>query len=197
MNFNSNIIIGLDLDNTIIDYSLVYAKICKRLNLVIPNESKAGIKDFLTLENGSDDKWQEFQSHLYTNGLKYASVSNGLMDFLQFCRGTGKRVVIISHKTRETPKLFGGDDLRAPALLWLNEAKIVPQLIRSEDVFFCDEQINKIELINHLNCKIFVDDLEEIINHSGLNKKIKKILFSVTPKTHAISDFRQIIELIN
>jgi hypothetical protein len=170
--------LGLDFDNTIVDYGLAFSEICKLLNMKISLRNKEDIKNyFLEFENG-DILWQEFQSKLYTMGLKYAQPSPGLISFLHYCQSKNIKVHIVSHKTIKTSKRFGGLNLRNPAIDWLKKFQITPCLINKEDIHFCETQEIKIDLINRLKIDLFVDDLPEIINHVELDSKIIKILFN-------------------
>jgi len=188
--------VGLDLDNTIIDYKHSYLEVAKILGISFVKKSKEEIKNFLIDKNNNDYEWQRFQSVLYTKGLAYATPSLGLLPFLKYCKEKKLNVFLISHKTEKGPADFGGQDLRKPALHWLEKNNIVPDLILSENVFFCDSQEMKIKKINELGCNIFVDDLEEILSHRNLNKSVKKILFSEISKKDSIHDFEELIKLM-
>lgn len=186
--------VGIDLDNTIVDYGESYIHILKSLKLEVSNPSRETIKGFLQNSPKGDYSWQEFQSILYTTGLKYAQVANGLFEFLNLCNTKKIEIYIISHKTNTTPEEFGGADLRIPAINWLNTHKIAPLKIRPENIFFCETQLAKIETINHLGVDMFIDDLEEVINHIKLNKNVEGILYSRGSKLNSINSFHDLIE---
>ena len=188
--------IGLDLDNTIIDYSQSYTKVAEFLNLQLTNRNRIEIKKFLIESPSNDLAWQKFQSILYTKGLDYAVVSPGLFNFLRYCKLYKIEVYIVSHKTESTPKEFGNLDLRSPALNWLKHQEIVPDLIGLKNVLFCESRKMKIDLVNKINCDIFVDDLEEILTDDHLNTNIRKILFSRDLKENSISSFESLIEVL-
>ena len=78
--------IGIDLDNTIVDYDESYIQISKSLKLKVLTPSRETIKDFLQNSPKGDHAWQEFQSILYTSGLEYAQVADGLFE-MQFGSG--------------------------------------------------------------------------------------------------------------
>ena len=185
--------IGIDLDNTIVDYDKAYIHISKSLNLNVSNTSRDAIKDFFKNSPDGDYYWQEFQSILYTSGLEYAQVPEGLLDFLNFCNDKKIEIYIVSHKTKTTPKEFGEIDLINPAINWLNVQKITPLKIRPENIFFCETQLAKIQKINQLEVDMFIDDLEEIIYHSSLHKSVEGILYSKTQKLNSINNFRDLV----
>ena len=154
------------------------------------------IKRFFIDSPTNDLAWQKFQSILYTKGLDHAVVSPGLINFLRYCKLNKIEVYIVSHKTESTPKEFGNVDLRSPALKWLKAQEIVPGLIYLKNVLFCESRDMKIDLINKINCDIFVDDLEEILSDNDLNTNIKKILFSRDLKKDSISSFESLIKVL-
>jgi hypothetical protein len=186
--------VGIDLDNTIVNYGESYIQISKSLKLEVSNPNREIIKDFFQNSPKGDYSWQEFQSILYTRGLEYAQVANGLFEFLNLCNTKKIEIYIISHKTNTTPEEFGGADLRIPAINWLNTHKITPLKIRPENIFFCETQLAKIETINHLGVDMFIDDLEEVINHTKLNKNVEGILYSRGSKLNSINSFHDLIE---
>lgn len=188
--------IGLDLDNTVIDYQDAYLQISKIFKLKYTDYSKHKIKSDLVSSERGDYAWQEFQSQLYTIGLDFAKVSKGLMKFLTYCKKEKIEVFIISHKTESTPSEFGNLELRQPAMKWLQRNKIVPHLIKKEDVYFCNTQQEKIKMINSLKIDLFVDDLDEILIHEDLNKDTIRILFSPTQENNSICDFQQLQNML-
>jgi hypothetical protein len=188
--------VGLDLDNTLIDYTQAYSKIAEIFGLTLVDLNKDSIKQHLT-DNKNDVEWQRFQSILYTQGLDYAKLAPGLLNFLKFCKTKCIKVSVVSHKTLTTPKKFGNLNLRTPALKWLKEQQLIPTLISLEDIFFCSSKSLKIEKINQLKCEIFVDDLEEVLNDSSLNFDVKKVQFSNEQKSNSISNFEELIEMLD
>ena len=189
--------IGIDLDNTIVDYDESYIQISKSLKLEVSSHNRETIKVFFQNSPKGDYSWQEFQSILYTSGLEYAQVANGLFEFLNLCNTKKIEIFIISHKTKTTPEEFGGADLRIPAINWLNTHKITPLKIKPENIFFCETQLVKIETINQLEVDMFIDDLEEVINHAKLNKNVQGVLYSKGPKLNSINSFHDLTERLS
>ena len=189
--------IGIDLDNTIVNYDESYIQISKSLKLEVSSPNRETIKEFFQNSPKGDYSWQEFQSILYTSGLEYAQVAKGLFEFLNFCNAKKMEIYIISHKTKTTPEEFGGADLRIPAINWLNTHKITPLKIRPENIFFCETQLAKIETINQLEVDMFIDDLGEVINHAKINKNVEGVLYSKGPKLNSINSFHDLIERLS
>jgi hypothetical protein len=153
--------IGLDLDNTIVNYVPAFSIVAKKLGLEIESQ---GIGFREALKSEGNEVWQLFQSMLYTEGLTFAEPAPGLFDFLRFSRAHLIDVSIVSHKTTHTPKRFGRKDLREPALRWLADFKIVPQLVDANRVRFCTTRAAKIRAIGESNFDWFVDDLEPVLD---------------------------------
>lgn len=154
--------IGIDLDNTLIDYSEAARHLAAEENIAdvaSVQELRARFRD------SENDRWQHLQARLYTDGLNYATPANGCFDFMARAREIGWQLFVVSHKTMTTPPKFGGRDLRKPARDWLGRVKIVPDLIPESQVFFCTSQEEKVEKVRDLKLDWFIDDLEEILGH--------------------------------
>lgn len=167
--------IGLDLDNTVIDYTPAYRALARDMGLPQQLGDRESIRQALRKSEDDDEEWQRFQSHLYTAGLGYAMPAPGLRDFLQLCGLVGVSVVIISHKTKTTPERFGSLDLRAPASEWLSRQGIVPAHVPLAGVFFCENQDAKVRTITNLKCDLFVDDLIEVLHHPDMPYGISRV----------------------
>ena len=176
--------IGLDLDNTIIDYSDAYYSLSQRLELGELHRDRISIRNVLRKSEFDDDNWQYFQSLLYTEGLVYAKPAKGLLDFLNICKHKKIEVSIISHKTTTTQSRFGSQDLRTPALDWLRINNILSNYVSESNVIFCNSAEEKIEVIKATDFDIFVDDLIEILLDLELNSSLNRVLFESS--THEV-----------
>ena len=156
--------IGVDLDNTLIDYSLAYKAIAAKRNVQVDVLDREHIRN--ALRRGSEDEeWQAFQSHLYTDGLSYAQLADGAEEFLTVCQTLDVRVFIVSHKTARGPRRFGSRDLRQPAVSWLESQGMEAMGVQKSDVFFEDSQEAKVDKIRNLTPDVFIDDLESVLSH--------------------------------
>lgn len=155
--------IGIDLDNTLIDYS-------NGARYLADDEQIANVSSVSDLrdhfKHSENEKWQYLQARLYTDGLKYAMPAKGSLEFLSLARERRSELFIISHKTSTTPERYGAHDLRKPALHWLTRHEIVPQLMPVNQVLFCASQDEKVQKIRDLKLDWFVDDLREVLDHS-------------------------------
>ena len=111
--------IGIDFDNTIIDYQHVFHKIAVDKGLINKNfpKSKLEIRDYLRSKN-MDYEFTLLQGEAYGPKIILANEYNGLIEVLKLLKIKKIDTVIVSHKTRypyKGPKY----DLRKYALEWL------------------------------------------------------------------------------
>jgi len=160
--------IGLDLDNTVIDYTPAYRATAARIGLPQEFSNRESIRPLLRRSEVDDLEWQHFQALLYTDGLAFARPAAGLSDFLNLCATLNVRVFIVSHKTATTPVQFGARDLHEPAQAWLTNQGIVPDHVIKDDIYFCTTRAEKVQTVASLGCEAFVDDLIEVLEHPDL-----------------------------
>ena len=170
-------LIGLDLDNTVIDYGPAYRVVAQTFGLDPSLVDRATIRSSLRHED-DDEQWQRFQASLYASGLDAALPAEGLLGFLEECTRQRIDVFLVSHKTSTTPLRFGGEDLRGPALRWLVSNGIVPRFVREENVNFCATRAEKIARIDQLGCQVFVDDLQEVLMDPAFPATVLKFWYS-------------------
>lgn len=185
--------VGFDLDNTLIDYQPAIRDLALSFGLGANSFTQASVRSALRRRDGGEDLWQEFQSYLYTDGLRQALPAEGSVELLQALNDRGFEVCIVSHKTKRTQERFGARDLRAPARDWLHMHRLVPGLIAERDVFFEEDQAAKVTRIRELCCDFFIDDLEEIVNHPDLIGHVRMIQFQPAPNTSCKTGEQQVV----
>jgi len=171
--------LGLDLDNTLIDYTAS----CKFLAPNFGIDESSATRDLIRRHlrhPDNDEEWQRFQSLLYTDGLDSALPASGVVELIRGCTNRGVEVFIVSHKTKSGPERFGARNLRAPALQWLTNHNLVPSLIPKDHVFFTDSVDAKVESIANLRLDVFVDDLPEVLSHPKWPSSTLGLRFSST-----------------
>jgi hypothetical protein len=170
--------IGLDLDNTIIDYSRPAREYAKQKNI----QNISNLQDLrLQLKQKSNpDEWIQAQSWIYTEGLKVADVAKGFNEFIDYTKLMNKKVFVISHKSEFAAWPSKGNSLREPAIYWLEKNLSFVDLVLNQNLFFEDSQEAKIRKIVELKCNVFVDDLPEILQSNQLPSEIYKILIGRT-----------------
>jgi len=160
-------LIGVDLDHTIIDYrSLIYQEALKK-DLIDKNhpQDKNSIKH--TLKKRSEECWREFQSEIYGKKIGLAHPYLGVETF--FSKISNKDLVIVSHKTKWCYKKRYL--LQEEAKSWLREQSF----FSDHPLFFASSLKEKCQTINEMGCTHFVDDLPEVLE--TLSPSTCKILF--------------------
>lgn len=176
--------IGLDLDNTIIDYGPAIPILARSLGLRDHLRDRESIRTALKTTTG-DREWREFQSVLYTRGLDYAVPAVGLARFLDLCRERSVELTIVSHKTALTPSEFGGRSLRSPAIAWLQREGITPEYVAVDAVFYCSTRDEKLRRIVELGLDVFVDDLPEVLNDLQMPPSVRCFLYQASDRLEA------------
>lgn len=176
-------IVGVDFDNTIVDYDEVFVRRAAETGLIEIGEelSKRRVRDRIRSLAGGEISWQGLQAYAYTKGMAGASLIDGVRDFFSSCRRAGVPVYIVSHKTAYPPAAFEQLDLRASATSWMKAHGFFDAdglgLDRGR-VFFESTRADKIARIKALDCTHFIDDLEEVLLDEGFPPETRKILYS-------------------
>jgi hypothetical protein len=177
--------IGIDFDNTLIDYDAVFCTAARDRGLLGADFSgnKQAVRDAIRLLPDGELAWQRLQGYVYGNGIAGAAMFDGADAFLRRCRDAGHSVFIVSHKTQ-----FGHHDpqrvdLRTAALNWM-EARgfFAPHVyaIPRDNVFFEASRAEKLRRIAALGCAYFIDDLEEVLLDPDFPPGVKPLLFRVS-----------------
>ena len=94
-------IVGIDLDNTIINYNNSF-KILAKKNKIINKSSKqfnkSQIKEKLTKID--ENLWTKLQGEIYGKYINYAKIFPGFVKFINFLNKNNINFKIISHKTK-------------------------------------------------------------------------------------------------
>ncbi len=183
-------IIGIDFDNTIINYSDSFKILAKTKKLIPQNFSsdKVSIRNYLRDKN-LEDKWTALQGEAYGKNIMRAGIYDGVLDTFEYLLKNKYKIKIISHKTKY-PFIGKKINLRISALKWI-EKNLIKKISKSDfslsDIFFENTIERKIAKVQELKCDIFIDDLPEVLNL--LPKKVKKILFSPVSNNNSNDTF--------
>lgn len=176
--------VGLDLDNTIIDYA-VPLKAALDLHGYIAFtsleevQSKANAKQ-VVLDRDGDEGWQRVQGWIYSTGIDAAEAFPGVHEFLVRCFIAGDEVHIVSHKTEFGHFDTSGRSLRDVAMSWLVSNDVVgdePWQVAPSRVHFESTQDDKITRIVALGISVYVDDLSEVLSHPNLPSAVRGLKF--------------------
>lgn len=172
-------VLGLDLDNTIICYDGLFHALALELGAIPPDlpPDKNSVRGYLW-ERGRNDLWTEMQGEIYGPQLHRASPFEGVEECLLAAARHNAEVYIVSHKTRRAAA-NSSIDLRACAQQWLEENHFWGDNAEFgvKEAFFCDPREEKIAKLAELGCEVFVDDLPEVFEEPGFPGSTEKILF--------------------
>ena len=176
----TQIVLGLDFDNTIACYDGVFQLAAREKGLIGDDvgASKDQIRDYLRRTNREDD-WTELQGFVYGARLDQASIFDGALETMQSLLLGGVQLRIISHKTLHP---FKGPryDLHAAARGFLERRDIAGSansLLAKRNVFFELTLIEKLARTKEQGCTHFLDDLPEVLNHPHFPAHAMRLLF--------------------
>jgi hypothetical protein len=178
--------IGLDLDNTIIDYALPLAAALEREGVdVAPHPDRAPSKQDAkraVLDRNGDEGWQRVQGWIYSTGIELAEAFPGVHEFLVRCAAAGDEVHIVSHKTERGHFDASGRSLRDAATSWLRAHGVVgeePWQVALDHVHYEPTQDAKVAHIASLGVAVYVDDLSEVLRHPSFPSSVRGLKFGV------------------
>ena len=188
-------IIGIDFDNTMINYDDVFLNRAMGLNLIIAdtNKNKKELRDRIRLLPDGEIIWQKMQAFVYGHGIAGACLNEGVADFFKTCVQRGIKVYVVSHKTEHSP--FDDDqvNLRQAALDWMianGFFRTEGLALNQDQVYFEATRLEKIGRLKSLGCTHFIDDLEEIFLEKTFPEGVEKILFTPIPPPAVADDIK-------
>ena len=195
--------IGVDLDNTIVNYERAFLASAAHLKIYLPFSvnTKSKIRDYISSRSEGEVVWQKLQGLAYGKfAVTHAEIYPGVKRFLWRCRERGHKVVIASHKTnyghQDTEKI----PLRKVALdLLLKMGITVEEEQFVDSVTFHDTYEDKISFIENQCFDWFIDDLIEVIKDLQDVSQLKTIHFSqdLNQKIYKLTDGQVGITLSN
>ena len=173
--------IGIDLDNTLVDYEAAFLAAAGLLQIVLPPpvRSKSQIREFLRSQPDGERTWQRLQGLAYGRCVQaHAKLYPGVKRFLWRCRQQGHSVAIVSHKTEHGH----GDVEKVPLRKVASEFLAAQGLLETQDAFiheliFKNTYEEKITFIKKQRFDWFIDDLSEVICDLGETGGLKAIRF--------------------
>ncbi len=174
-------IIGIDFDNTIVDYTGVFHAVALELDWIPANigHSKTEVKQYF-IENDMEIKWTELQGLVYGKYIHHAKPYPDCLAVLQQLKKTGAQLYLISHKTK-FPFIGAKVDLHSCAVNWLIKHGFLQAAnapFSATDIHFNEKKEDKIKRIADLSCHVFIDDLPEILNDRLFPSACTGVLFS-------------------
>ncbi len=166
--------IGIDFDNTIVDYNrLFYEAACEKQLLhgeVSPD--KNSIRNHLRSRN-LEEEWTYLQGYVYGAKMLDADIFPGVINFFYKAKAFGIHCDIISHKTKYP---FRGPqyDLHKVSRSFIEKNNFG---VDDKNIYFETTKEDKIARIKSCRCTHFIDDLPEILTHKNFPNTVKRILF--------------------
>lgn len=175
-------LVGLDLDNTIIDYSTTFARASVDMDLLpeaCVDHGKEAIKALVRAGPHGERGWMRLQGQVYGALIGLSRPYPGVAEFIRDGRARGHKLIIVSHKTRFGHYDPARVDLWEAARGFLLERGLVGELgIDERDVHFLETREEKIRKIAELECDAFVDDLPEVLCSPEFPESTRRILFA-------------------
>lgn len=174
-------LVGLDFDNTIVDYQEAIAALSDSIPNLPKNllRSKINVRNFLR-EGNREPEWTAFQGEVYGPGMKFAKPYPEAISCMKSLQNAGHSLVIISHRSRH-PYAGPMYDLHAYARSWIaDHLQSTGLFARQADiqvVNFLETKTEKIEKISSLGCNVFLDDLPELLLDTEFPMGVHKYLF--------------------
>lgn len=173
--------VGIDFDNTLIDYDRVFVNAARERGLVRADfvGPKRALRDAIRELPDGEIAWQQLQGYVYSVGIRNAAPFSGAGEFVRICADREIPLFVISHKTRYGHFDPARIDLRAAAFDWLAaQGFLEPNFgIDRSRVYFEDDRTAKLARIGSLQCTHFIDDLEEVFSDPDFPQGVQRILF--------------------
>lgn len=171
--------IGLDFDNTIVNYDSLFHKLAREGGWIPEtlSPSKVLVRDHLR-KIGKEDLFTEMQGLVYGARMAEAEAFPGVHDFMRWACNEGIELLIVSHKTRY-PFVGPKYDLHEAARKWIEQSLRDEHgpFVGPSNVFFELTKEEKCARLGTLGCTWFVDDLPEILGAPGFPKNVEPLLF--------------------
>lgn len=178
--------IGLDCDNTLIDYDRLFFRLAVEQGLVISPVplTKTAVRDAVRRLPDGELAWRRLQAEAYGRRIGEATLFPGVEAFLALARTRGATVYVVSHKTRFATA--GSVDLQAAALGFLEQRGLLDASpgaaagLAPERVYFEETRQAKLARIAALGLHVFVDDLPEVLDDPDFPAGPTRMLFAPT-----------------
>jgi hypothetical protein len=172
-------ILGIDLDNTLVCYDGLFHAAAVAEGFMPPDgpRNKREVRSWFVDRNREDDfTW--LQGRVYGSDLALAKPYPGALACIANLIRAGVEVHVISHKTR-FPVLGPRHDLHRASWSWLDENGFRSAGLLSSDHIHLEETMErKARRVAETGCSHFVDDLSAFFRHPAFPSAVNKILFA-------------------
>ena len=175
--------IGIDFDNTLIDYDEVFVALARERGLVghAFRGGKDAVRQVVRALPDGETQWQRLQGEAYGKGILTAVLFDGADLFLRRARAAGHDVLIVSHKTEYGHFDATRTNLRDAALAWMARKGFFDDDgfgVPIANVHFSATRSEKLDRIARLGVTHFIDDLPEVLDDPAFPPGVVKILFT-------------------
>lgn len=176
--------IGVDFDNTIACYDVVFLKATQDMGYFLDHSdlTKSQVKQKVLELNKGDLIWQKIQGQVYGKYMHQATVYSGFIEFLWLSKLRGDEVCIVSHKSEYGHFDESKTNLRQAATAWIRanliSATFDQAFNEANKIYFEPTREAKVNRISEIECDIFIDDLQEVFDEDAFPVRTEKILFS-------------------
>lgn len=179
--------IGVDLDNTIVNYDGVFHQLALEKKWIPDNldSSKTAVRNYLRKVN-QEKRWIELQGEVYGCQMIRASDFPEVVHFFRTSAKKGYQIAIISHRSL-FPYAGLPYNLHEAATQWLKDKGL---FMNHVELYLETSLENKLARIEKWNSDVFIDDLPEVLSHSLFPSQIEPILFD--PKQEHKTKFKTI-----
>jgi FMN phosphatase YigB (HAD superfamily) len=175
--------IGIDFDNTLIDYDAVFRALAREWGLIDPGfrGAKEDVRRAVRALPDGEEAWQRLQGAVYGSRIGGAVLFEGADTFLRRARADGHDILIVSHKTEYGHFDPARINLREAALEWMQQKgffSVEGFGLPIDNVRFAATRAEKIAHIAELGFTHFIDDLPEVLDDAAFPADVTKILFT-------------------
>ncbi|MDA1192367.1 MAG: hypothetical protein O3A46_11890 [Candidatus Poribacteria bacterium] len=172
--------LGIDLDNTIVCYDGLFARIALEEGLIDETitPTKLGVRDHLR-RTGREADWTRLQGTVYGPRMKDAVPFPGVLSCFVQWRELGWDAQIISHRSRY-PYEGPPHDLHEVAWGWLDAHGLLDPKrggVSRDGIHLAETKREKMARIEETRREYFVDDLPEFLCDPEFPSGVKRVLF--------------------
>jgi hypothetical protein len=164
--------IGIDLDNTIIDYDAAFTAAAHAHGLARDVAGKTAVRDAIRALDDGNARWTHLQAEVYGPGIGAARLYAGVDDFLARAHDLAIPLIIISHKGEFAAAAPDGPNLRDCATAFLHDHGIALPLV------FAATRAEKCRAIAAAGVTHFIDDLVEVFDDPAFPRGVERWLFA-------------------
>ena len=170
--------IGIDFDNTLVDYRAVFPVAARQAGLVDPGfrGDRMALRAAIRARSDGETDWQRLQGCVYGAMMGWARLMPGAARFLRRCAEAGHTVCIVSHKTEFNRHDPARTNLRDAARAWMARRACFAKV--GGGVFFEPTRAAKLARIAALAPDLFIDDLPELFDDPDFPPGPERVLFS-------------------